>query len=399
MPINAGSRLPRVIFLHPNDGCLTVARSLRRHGVPSIALTDERHRYVLGARGLRGRVMPTFVDDPDAWLNELACAADTGGGVVVSGSDVATTFLTEHRDALPTSLRTFESHDGLHLRLMDKAQLYRTAEQAGIRVPWRHLVGSLDQLADLAGTLTYPCVLKPSLGHLAKAATGVGTVRLADDAHLREHGSTLLEHGVEFLLTELIPGPETALEGAVTVRRADGTYALEYGRRKLRQWPPDYGTGSLLESADVPDMLALNRTLLDHVGFHGLSSCEAKRHADTGELCLIEINVRVPANFGLAEACGVDGAWRLYSELAGLPLPTQPTQIDGRKVAMHPDLLAAVHGLHTGTTSMGAVARSWRGTRDFGVADPRDPVPTLVLARQVLGRAAGRLLHRSDDHA
>lgn len=391
----SGSPAPRAILLHPNDGCLTIARTLRHHGVQVVALTDPRHSYVLAARGVSGRVLPAATDDPAAWLDELTRLGRDGGGVVISGSDAATTFLAEHRDLLPPSLRTFESTDRTHLDLMDKGTLYRIAEEAGVRVPWQRHVRSAAALADVAGALPYPCVLKPTLGHLAKAATGVGTLHVTGPEQLRAHGEVLLGHGIDFLLTELIPGPESGLEGAVTVRRADGSYPLEYGRRKLRQWPPDYGTGSLVESAEVPEMLKLNRIILDHVGFRGLSSCEAKRHAGTGELCLVEINVRVPANFGLSMAAGVDGPWRLYSALADLPLGTQPHQVDGRKVVMHPDLLAAAAHVRSGRTPLREVLASWRGTRDFGVADPRDPLPALALGRQVLTRGVARLRARN----
>lgn len=383
--------LPRAIFLYANDGCLTVARVLRSRGVEVRALTDERHRYVLAARGVRGRVMPHIREDPDAWMSELNRLAAIGGGVVISGSDEATAFLAHHRAQLPASLRTFESTDDVHLALMDKSQLYRIATVAGLRVPWVRRISEHDELEEARGDLTYPCILKPGLGHLSKSALGIGTTRLASDADLMEPARRLLDHGIEFLLTQLVPGPETALEGAVTIRNRDGSYLLEYGRHKIRQWPPDYGTGSVLESVDVPDMLRFNRRLLDFAGFHGLSSCEAKRHAETGELYLIEINVRVPANYGLSHACGVDGAWRLYAALAGLPLDPQPQQVQGRKVVMHPDLIAVAAQLRARVTSPRQILASWRGTRDFGAWSVRDPLPALVLAGQMLRRAGARL--------
>ncbi|GAA2554175.1 hypothetical protein GCM10010210_29510 [Pseudonocardia hydrocarbonoxydans] len=369
-----------------------------RRGVAVHALTDERYAYVLAARGVRGRVMPDIRRNPHVWLQELSELATAGGeegGVVLSGSDAATEFLAHNRTEIPGSLRTFESKDGMHLALMNKSELYRQATAAGVRTPGMWHVRNHEDLVALDGQVAFPCILKPSLGHVAKELVGVGTVRVESDDHLFTHARALLDHDLDLVVTELVPGPETALLGAVTIRNANGDYLLEYGRRKIRQWPPDYGTGSLLESADVPDMLALNRRLLDHVGYVGLSSCEAKRHAVTGELYLIEINVRMPANYGLSQACGVDGAWRLYAALAGLPLDPQPAQVNGRKVMMHPDLLAAAAQLRSRPRSLGALLASWRGTRDFGVFSLRDLRPAVALARQELrelgaGQVPGR---------
>lgn len=198
-------------------------------------------------------------------------------------------------------------------------------------------------LAQVRAEVAYPCIVEPTPGHVAKAVVGVGTVRVDSAAELDAAAGALLDHHLELVVTELVPGPESALEGAVTVRDRDRGYLLEYGRRIVRQWPPGHGTGSRPECADVPEVLALNRRLLDHVGFHGLSSCEAKRHAGTGELYLIDVTVRLPANHGLAQACGADGAWRVYAALAGLPLADVPRPRPGRRVGVLPDLLAAWH--------------------------------------------------------
>jgi predicted ATP-grasp superfamily ATP-dependent carboligase len=187
-----------------------------------------------------------------------------------------------------------------------------------------------------------------------------------------------------------VPGREGRLEAAVSVRDADGSYALEYGRRKIRQWPLDYGVGSLNQAARVPGTMAMSRRLLDHVGYHGIASFETKRGARDGELYLIEVNVRIPANFGLADACGVDGSWRLYATLAGLPLGPQPEQVDGRK-CMIPlrEARAAWQRVRRREASVGTVVRSWRGTRDFGVLSVRDPMPAVALLGRRLGKSLG----------
>jgi predicted ATP-grasp superfamily ATP-dependent carboligase len=173
----------------------------------------------------------------------------------------------------------------------------------------------------------------------------------------------------------------------VTVRQADGAYTLEYGRRKIRQWPLDYGVGSLNQAAHVPATMAMNRLLLGHVGYHGIASCETKRNPRDGQLYLIEVNVRIPATFGLADACGVDGSWRLYATLAGIPLGPQPEQVDGRK-CMIPfrEARASWRRIRRHEASVGAVLRSWRGTRDFGVLSVRDPMPTVALVGRYLGK-------------
>ena len=381
---------PPAVFCHPNDGCLTAARALVRRGVEVHLLATPEYRYVLASRGVHGRVMPDIRTHAQEWLDELN---GIGAAAVLCGSDAASEWITTHRDRLLPTLRTFESADRVHVDLMDKQILYRTANEAGVRAPWMVHVATADELAMHLDTITFPCVVKPTMGHVAKQVLGIGTTAVASRAELAAASAPLLDHGIPFLLTELVPGPETALEGSVAVRTPDGEYALEYGRHKVRQWPLDYGVGSLLESADVPETLKMNRQLLDHTGYVGISACETKRHSGTGELYLIEINVRVPASFGLAEAAGTDGAWRLYAALTGLPLGRQPDPVQGRKVMLpQKDLQAAVARIRRRETTPAAVLRSWRGVRDTAAWSWRDPAPVLAQVRSIIaGRRARKV--------
>ncbi|MEJ3651821.1 hypothetical protein WEH80_02275 [Actinomycetes bacterium KLBMP 9759] len=357
-----------------------------------IAFATPEYRYVLRSKSLSGRVMPDIRKNPEEWL---AALNRIGSGAVLSGSDAATEFLTRYRDRLSDDLLTFESADRVHVDLMDKLVLYRTAEEAGVRAPWMRHIGSREDLDRHIDDLTYPCVLKPTLGHLAKALVGVGTVRIDTRDQLVEHAGTLVDLDVPVLVTELVPGPETSLEGSVAVRDRDGVYLLEYGRRKLRQWPLDYGVASLMESSDVPETMKMNRLLMDHTGYVGISACETKRHAETGELYLIEINVRVPASFGLSAACGVDGPWRLYAAIAGLPLGPQPAQRNGRKVMLpHKELAATAARLRARDVTPREVLRSWRGTRDFGALSWRDPRPALSLFTGLVKAKGPAILRR-----
>jgi len=380
--------LPRLVVLHPNDGCLTMARVLAGRGVEVHMLPAPDFRYVLRSRAVSGRVLPDIRRRPEAWLAELN---GIGAGVVLSGSDAATEFLTDHRGELAAELVTFESADRLHVTLMDKQRLYEIAALAGVRTPWTRHVATRADLDRHLDQLIYPCVLKPTMGHLGKGLLGVGTVRIDSRAQLWEHAGRLLDGGLASVISEVVPGPETALEGAVAVRGRSGEYRLEYSRRKLRQWPPDYGVGSLMESADLPETLKMHRQILDQVGYVGVSGCETKRHADTGELYLIEINVRVPGGFGLSQACGVDGPWRLYATLADLPLDPQPGQVDGRKVMLpHKEVAAVAARLRARQTTLREVRRSWRGTRDTGALALRDPLPAVALLGQLARKVAGR---------
>jgi hypothetical protein len=231
----------------------------------------------------------------------------------------------------------------------------------------------------------YPSLLKPVLSHKYRELFGPHRNILVHDAdELRSAATPALDAGLDWLVTELIPGPETRLFGAVTIRLEDGAFALAYTRRKLRQHPPYFGAGSVLEAVPAPGAMEMARKLLDAADFVGFSSLEAKQHAETGEHVLMEINVRIPQNVGLGEVAGVDPSWRMYATLAGVPLEPQRPQRNGVKVVVPSlELMAAPAYVRAGDLSVRELLRSYRGVRTISGLSLADPVP---LAAFVGGR-------------
>jgi len=385
------SSLPRAIVVDASDGGLVVARSLRRRDVPVTVLAQPHYAWTTRARGVDGRVLGKL-DDSGPWLAALDELAAQGDGVLLPISDRACEFLVRERDRIPASLRSFESPTSAHMRLMDKASLYSLATHAGLRVPKSTHVAQRAELAHVADVTPFPCLVKPVLSHRFRGIMGDRRVRVVRDAaELEAEAGPALDAGLELLVSEHVPGPETNLEGAVTVRREDGAFALAYTRCKLRQHPPYFGAGSVLESIDSPEVLAYARALLDSVGFVGLSSLEAKRHVETNELVLMEINVRVPQNFGLSEACGADGPWRLYATLAGLPLGPQPVPRAGRKTIVATlELHAAPAYLRAGDLTVPGLLASYGGVRNASGLSLRDPAPVVAFLRPLAARGLRR---------
>lgn len=371
-----------------------MGRVLGRRGVEVHSLTQVSSpgAYLVRSRFVRGEVLPDLPHGSGAWLRRLASLAQVPKAALLSGSDAASEFLVTHRSDLPRSLHSFESRQSSHLALMDKASTYELAGRAGVRAPWVEAVSSFEDLGAVLTRGTFPCVVKPVLSHIGKTRGAHRTQMVETPGELHRRCTAALHDGVPMLVTEHVPGGEDALEAAITVRLGDGSYPLVYARRKLRQWPLEVGVGSMHCSTRGEEVIASAKRLLDFARFEGVSIVEMKRHAETGELVLIEANVRIPMGFGLGDAAGVDASWRLYAALAGLPLPPQPRPLEGRKAVIpHIDLLAVVARVRRGELTWREAARSYRGVREVGVLDLRDPGPAFALAGRIVRSRAGRI--------
>ncbi|MEA3056574.1 MAG: hypothetical protein QOD30_2006 [Actinomycetota bacterium] len=389
---------PRAVILQPSNGGLSVARALVRRHVPVELLATSHDSHTVATRGAVGKVLPDF-DDPDAWLTALRSCAARGPAVVLCGSDEASAFLASHRDDLPAALHFFERCDDVHLPLMDKTTSYELCVAAGVRAPATFPVASADDLEHAAGRAVYPSVVKPVLSHRWRPVFGDDRVLLADDAgELRAHCEKALGAGLEVIVSEYVPGGDDCMEEAILVRAADGTFPMQFGCHKLRQWPRGFGASSLCESDPLEESLAMARTLLTHTGYVGVAGVEVKRHATTGDRYFIEVNVRIPTQFGLGDACGADASWRTYATLADIDLEAAPRGRDGVKLVFPELELARLRRFARGERGDGDPAtwrewlRTYRGTRTAGVLDPRDPGPLLRIVRAALGRRAKRLL-------
>lgn len=354
-------------------------------------LVSRSSAYLLRSRGVGGRVLPSLPEGKGTWLAAIADLARVGDGVLLPMSDAATDFLVAHRGLLPERLASFETSASPHLELMDKARLYEISRELGVRTPWTITVRCLADLEASLGRIAYPCVLKPVHSHLWRSVFGEERVILLDGPEqLHPQAERALEAGLEILISEYVPGPENLVENTPVLRAGDGSYPLAFGVRKLRQYPVGFGMGSLIVTAPTPDSERMARTILAKTDFVGFSEVETKRHPETGDLVLIELNVRATQCIGLGQAAGVDAAWRLYATLAGLPLPPQPSPRDGVKTLVPLlDARAVRTRRRRGELSWRQLLASYRGVRDLGILDLRDSGP---LRELVAGKLAARTI-------
>jgi predicted ATP-grasp superfamily ATP-dependent carboligase len=241
-------------------------------------------------------------------------------------------------------------------------------------------------------------VIKPVLSHEWRSRYGEVRAFLANDARDAERLlSRPLADGTEMLLNQYIPGGDDDVEEAIVVRLADGSYPVRFGCRKLRQYPTGFGETALGESSPLPETQAIAERVLDEAGFVGVAGVETKRHADTGERWFLEVNVRLPGQWGLGDACGVQSSPRLVRALSGDSLGPQPPLRPGVRL-VQPDLdrhlvLSAINSApaRRRPAVIWKLVRSYSGARELGVFDPRDPAPGLALARLFLARRLLRL--------
>lgn len=392
---------PHVVVLEPHSAGLALARTMVKAGARVTMIAQPGNDWETHSRGVES-VVTAFDPCGESWLEAIErLARDSDELLVLSASDRSSELLVEGRERLSANVLAFERTSSAHLPLMDKETAEGVARRAGVNVPWTAAVRTLEELDALATQAPWPCVVKPVLSHSWDGRYGdahVFVVHDAEEAAQRLEGP--LRQGLGMLLSQYIPGGDDHMEEAIVVRLADGSYPVAFGCHKLRQSPLGFGATALGVSDPLPETTALARAVLDEAGFVGVAGVEAKRHAQTGERWFIEVNVRMPAQWGLGDAAGADASRRLVAALAGRELGPAPVARAGVNLVV--PLLDA-----RSTRTLLRQAPAWRrpalATRLFlpylragelGLLDPRDPGPGIAAVRAVLGRRIKRRAKR-----
>lgn len=213
--------------------------------------------------------------------------------------------------------------------LVDKRRFQRRSAELGLPVPRAFELLAGAEPPDLE--LRYPLVVKPlTREHSTWQPLARAKVRpVANPAELRALGDELAEAGIDVLVQEEVPGPETLIESHHVYVDAAGQIAGEFTGRKIRTYPAAYGYSTALEVTHAPDVAAVGRDVLQKLDFRGVAKLDFKRHPVDGSLHLLEINPRFNLWHHPGAKAGVNIPALVYDDLTGRPRGPQPVARPG----------------------------------------------------------------------
>jgi D-aspartate ligase len=188
----------------------------------------------------------------------------------------------------------------------------------------------------------------------------------------------LLSVGVDAIAQEIVQGPDTNHFKYCAYFSRDGRSLLGFTLGKIRQQPPRFGVGSIVESIDYPELKAAGEQLFSAIGYRGVGSAEFKLDSRDGRLKLIEINPRYWQQISLPTACGMNFPLADYLECTGRSPKGSTRFVVGMKwISPRLDHDAFVAYRQAGELSFIEWRRSRRGEKIYSVYARDDPMPRL----------------------
>jgi predicted ATP-grasp superfamily ATP-dependent carboligase len=381
-----------VLDLSPNG--LGAVRILARAGVAVRGFDCDPAREGFRSRYGRPRLCPDPTVDPGGLVEFLRgmVRAERRPPFLLPCNDKFAEFVSVRRSELEPDFVFVLSSPDLFEALLDKEGTYELAAGTGVAVPRTAnvLAGPGNAGRSIPDGFPFPALLKPAMTYTLWGLTR-GKVLVVRNPVEAGRALASLPAGAAFALQEVIPGGDDRLIFYNTYRDRSGRALAEFVSRKIRQYPPGFGTSTLFESCVDEEVLETGRRLFDGIDHRGLGSAEFKRDARDGRLKLIEVNPRLWLFHPLSVPAGVDFVLTAYRDATGQPVPPQTQAARTVKwLLLLRDLAVSLFYWRDGRLAIRDWLASYRGPIVKALWSVDDPLPFLWSLWRVAGKAARR---------
>jgi predicted ATP-grasp superfamily ATP-dependent carboligase len=387
---------PSVLICNLYYSGLGIARDLAGRGIRVVGLSAQANAPGNFSRFCEYRQVPDSQDQPEEFFRHLmSLRQEFAGSVIFPTRDADVVIFDNNREELERHYRlAIPPHECLRI-VMDKYALAVAAEAAGVPTPKTAQATSELELDEALRYVGLPCVLKPVSA--ANWRGGQNWQRVGQrKALLVGSRQELLDNYREVsvvnsivLLQEWIPGAARQLLILGGYAGKDSQLLGYFTARKLVQSPDDFGTGCVVQSEWLPELLAPTRRLLGELRYRGMAEVEYKQDPRTGELRLIEINTRHWDQHRLGRHSGVNLSWIAYHDAIGDPLPAiAPKTASCRWIAEDALLLHLLSSTYHGRLSSLDLAACLRHPRDYGIFADDDLRPVVHAMSSLAGLVA-----------
>ncbi len=308
---------------------LGVIRSLGREKIP-VRVIDHVPSPGLSSRYGGGIRIPSPTKDPERALETLLGQVNgRQKGILFPASDHWVQFASRYRRELAEGFELILPDEMVSQGLTNKRFQQDEAERLGIPIAKTFYPSEPDDIEALKDDLQYPVFIKPYSGHLWRVHFPNKGFRADGPKDLVSLFEKIFPTGLEAMVQEIVVGPNTNhFEVSIYIDRG-GIMRGTFTAQKIRQYPVDFGMGTMLKSVHNPEAAELASRLLKGMGHRGIADVEFKLDERDGRYRMLDINSRFWFQTVQATCAGINFPLIQYLELTGQDIPEVPDQRDG----------------------------------------------------------------------
>jgi len=297
--------------------CLGVLKSLRFYDIPVLVISTNNNGCCLASKYAKYEILPDPEYYPNKFLSMLIKDVERNeGDVLLPTSDKAVEIISKNKTMLEQHYTVPVPDWSVIKYCLLKELTYEVAKKMNISMPKTFHVTDYDHLKEIAKNIDYPCIIKPSSNDM-RYLFRKKVIEIRDSKNLLNMGKKFLKLNFQPLIQEIIPGPPNQLYSFCSVLDYEGNPIGIFTGRKIRQFPYDFGVCTVGESLWDQEIMRLGLSILQNIGYVGISQVEFKLDTRDGEYKLLEINPRPWYWISLPTFCGVNFPLILYRFVNG----------------------------------------------------------------------------------
>lgn len=271
---------------------------------------------------------------------------------------------------------------------LNKRMFYKMCDSYGVAYPKTIFISGEEKADEIITEMRFPLILKPDLIHKWKRYLSGNKVMVIEDERklkqvFKAHKLILSNSTIQ----EVIPGREDQIFIFKGYYDDSCNLRAYFTGRKIRQYPPNFGSGSLAESIRNDDVLKLSKEFLEKFEFKGLCGTEYKYDSRDGCYKMIEINIRPQLWEDLTRIAGCEIVWTMYCDLTGLDVQEMTPQKNGIKWCyLERDLPSSLWFLWRGELSIKKWLASYKNVKSDAIIDFSDWKLICAIPAHALGQ-------------
>ena len=360
---------------------LGLLRSLGRQNVPTYLLDEEPciARF--------SRYTDRYSKCPDVreeslfleFMIDLALKENLKGWIVYPNDDETVRLLAKHKEKLEEYYRIATPPWDIVKFAYDKMLTYKLAKKCGIAIPNTYYPTSIEELEQL--DIEFPAIIKPSIKMPFYKRTKKKAILIKNRRELvREYtkATMLIDSSQTIMLQELIPGGAQNLFSVGSLSK-NGELLVKVTVQRPRQHPMDFGhSTTFTQTVHIPELEEMAKTILEAMGYYGLSEVEFMFDPKDGKYKLLEINARAWGWHTIAIAAGLDMPYLSYLDILGEKVKQGGCANGVKWLHMVTDIPIVLMELLKGKMRFAEYLDSLKGRKQFAVFSLEDPIPFIA---------------------
>jgi predicted ATP-grasp superfamily ATP-dependent carboligase len=299
------------------DTGLAVLRHLNARRVKTFGFDDNIKSCGFRTNVAKTEICPSPQDTPKDLLSFLIQRSKglKNKPVLFPASDLYVIFVSEYREQLKPYFLFILPEVDVAQKFFSKEKQGEWAAQAGAFVPKEFSVFAHDNIN--IPKIDFPVFIKGIESHIwQQAVSGKGFIA-HNENELKTTLNRLAKLNLNSLVQEIIPGPASNNYEVSYYISSQGQTFGPFIMQKLRQFPVDFGVGTIGESIHSEKIKKIADSLIEKMQIRGFANMELKWDPRDKEYKYIETNIRVWQQIDLCHACGWDLASIQYLDLTG----------------------------------------------------------------------------------